>query len=172
MLDVEQIRQMMLILRAEYGGKVICTEDRVKLWGVILQHAEMHEVELAIAQLLSESRPFPPSVGEINQQVINNRVKPVDNWSNLWDAVMKAGNRALYYAEEEAAKLPERALQAIGGIDGLKELAKSSSDHIAVIRGQFRQRLEAISQEQTKTATKEALIEALPNVKVHVKQIG
>ena len=64
MLDVEQIRQMMLILRAEYGGKVICTEDRVKLWGIILQHAEMHEVELAIAQLLSESRPFPPSVGE------------------------------------------------------------------------------------------------------------
>lgn len=171
-MDVEQIKQLMLILRAEYGNKVLLTEDRLKVWQVVLSHASYNEAQLAVAKLLSEARPFPPSVGEINQEVIKGRTKEMADWSELWNAVAKAGSRSLYYAEEEASKLPKAALKAIGGVEGLKEVAKSTPEHIAVIRAQFRQRLEAATESQDNQATRTNLLKALPNINVNVKQIG
>lgn len=170
MMDVEQIKQLMLILRAEYGNKVVCTEDRASVWQVVLAHASYNEAQLAIAKLLSEARPFPPSIGEINQEVIRGRKTETADWSQLWDAVADAGSRSLYYAEEEAKKLPPSALKAIGGIAGLKEVANSTPDHIAVIRAQFRQRLEAATENQDNQVTRKNLLRSLP--KINVKQIG
>lgn len=171
-MDVVQIKQLMMILRAEYGNKVDVTDDRICVWEVILGHASYNEAQLAIARLLSEARPFPPSVGEINQEVIRGRVSDSVDWSQLWDSVLKAGSRALYYAEDEAKKLPPRALSAIGGVAGLKEIARSTPEHISVIRGQFRQRLEAIKEYQDVKETRESLLKTLPNINVSIKQIG
>lgn len=171
-MDVDQIKQLLLILRAEYGNKVVCTDDRVTVWQVVLGHASYNEAQLAIARLISEARPFPPSVGEINQEVIKGRTEASLDWSQLWDTVSQAGSRSLYYAEEEAKKLSPLALKAIGGIPGLKELAQSSSEHIAIIRAQFRQRLEAVTQSKEASETRVNLQKVLPKINVNVKQIG
>lgn len=171
-MNVEHIKQLMVILRAEYGNKVLCTEERVRVWGVVLSHATYQEAELAIAELLSEARQFPPSVGEINQQILKNRQGDPVDWSTLWDQVLTAGQRSAYDAEQQAERLPEAARRAIGGANGLRELAASSPDNIAVIRAQFRQRLEAGTGVATSKETKKGLLKALPNINVKIKEIG
>jgi hypothetical protein len=171
-MDVEHIKQLIMILKAEYGNKVIATEERARVWGVVLAHATYGEAELAIAQLLSQARQFPPAVGEINQQIIKNRSGDPVDWSQLWDLVLAAGQRSTYNSDEEARKLPEAARRAIGGAAGLKELACGSSDNLAVIRAQFRQRLESGSGVATAVETKRGLLKALPNINVKVKEIG
>lgn len=171
-MDVEDIKQILSMLRAEYGTKVICTVERVKVWKMMLGAYDRNDVVLAVAELMGEARQFPPTVGEINQKVIQNKIGIQEDWSSLWDAVMRAGNRSLYHAAEEADKLPKRALRAIGGVEGLKELARSSTDNISTIRAQFRQRLEAVDSREDVIATKDSLLKALPNVSVNVKKIG
>ena len=170
-MNVEDTKQLMMILRAEYGNKVICTEERARVWGVVLGHAGYPEAELAVAQLLSEARQFPPSVGEINQQILKNRQGEPESWSTLWDRVLEAGKRSTYYAEEALETLPEAARAAIGGISGLKEVALASPDNMAVIRAQFRQRLEAGTSVASYQETKKGLLKALPNINVKVKTI-
>lgn len=171
-MNVEQIQQLLVILRAEYGNKVLCTDERVRVWGVVLNHATYSEAELAIAELLSEARQFPPSVGEINQQILKNRQGTQEDWSTLWDLVLTAGQRSTYDAEHQAECLPEAARRAIGGANGLRELALTSPENIAVIRAQFRQRLEARTQVDNHKETKRGILKALPNIKVKVKEIG
>jgi hypothetical protein len=171
-MDVDHIKQLIMILKAEYGNKVIATEERARVWSVVLNHATYAEGELAIAELLSEARQFPPSVGEINQQILNNRQGEKVSWSDLWDQVMRAGQNSIYNAEEQASQLPEAARRAIGGAVGLKELGLASPSDLAVIRAQFRQRLESGSAASNDKETKRAILKALPNINVKVKEIG
>lgn len=171
-MNVEDTKQLMVILKAEYGNKVLCTEERARVWGVVLAHADYQEAELAVAQLLSEARQFPPSVGEINQQILKNRQGDPQDWSALWDQVLAAGQRSAYDSDQQAAKLPEAARKAIGGAAGLRELALSSPDNIAVIRAQFRQRLESGTNVAEKVETKRGLLKALPKINVKIKEIG
>jgi hypothetical protein len=161
-----------MILKAEYGNKVIATEERARVWSVVLNHATYAEGELAIAELLSEARQFPPSVGEINQQILNNRQGEKVSWSDLWDQVMRAGQNSIYNAEDQASQLPEAAKRAIGGAIGLKELGLASPSDIAIIRAQFRQRLESGTSVSQERETKKAILKALPNINVKVKEIG
>lgn len=165
-MDVEDIKQIILVLKAEYGNKVIATEDRVRVWEMVLGHATPQEAQLAVAQLLSEARQFPPSVGEINQQILKNRNGPVQDWSQLWDLVLKAGQKGIYYAEEESKRLPEAARKAIGGVSGLREVALSPQENIAVIRAQFRQRLESATKVADAVQTTDSLMKALPKINV------
>ena len=169
-MTVEDIQQILSLLRAEYGTKVICTDERVKIWKLMLGHYDRNEVILAVAELIGEARQFPPTVGEVNQQVLKNKRGVQEDWGGLWTSVLNAGSRSLYHAAEEAAKLPKVALRAIGGVEGLKELAQSSADNLSTIRAQFRQRLEAVNEREEVMATKTNLLESLPNI--NVKKIG
>lgn len=172
MMNVEDIKQLIRILHAEYGNKVIANESRAELWKVVLGHATYREAEMAVAMLLSEARAFPPSVGEINQQIIKNRKGSTEDWSSLWDQVLAASSRSAYYSVEESSRLPESARKAIGGAAGLRELAMSDNSSVAIIRAQFRQRLEAINHHSNVEETKQSLEKALPNVNVNIKTIG
>lgn len=139
----DDVRQVFRVLGAEYGSKVVVTPDRIKVWQYVLGHATVAEVQTAILNLMSRDGKFPPSVGDVNQAVLAARGGTKEDWGTLWDTVMRAASRSLYYAEEEAKKLAPEALAAIGGVPGLKELAASNPDQLGVLRAQFRQRLEA-----------------------------
>lgn len=169
-MNEEQVRRIFAVLQAEYGNKVLVTEPRLRLWQMVLHDASYNEVSAAVMRLLSESRPFPPSVGDVNQAVLTARGDTQEDWGSLWDKVMAAGQRATYYAAEEAEKLPPVALAAIGGIAGLKELAQATPDNMAVIRAQFRQRLEAKVKVAANAKTSDAVQGILD--KIAVKQIG
>jgi len=164
-----EIRRLLGVLRAEYGTKVSCSDERVTLWSIVLGHASYTETQVAIAELLSEPRAFPPSVGEINAAILANRRGGKDDWSSAWDAVLFAGKRSLYYAEEEAARLAPEALKAIGGVPGLKELAHATSDQLGVLRAQFRQRYETVEKRAESDDIKAALQTVLPSV--HIRMI-
>lgn len=166
----QQVKQIFAILRAEYGTRFTVTDDRSRLWQIILAHSDYQETQLAVAQLLSEARPFPPTIGEINQTILANRKTDRRDWSMLWDQVLAAGARSTYYAEDEARKLPVDALRAIGGVPGLKELSKANNDDLPIIRGQFRQRYEAGQSSDKQSATTQGLKAILP--KINVKLIG
>ena len=172
MMNVEDIKQLMRILHAEYGSKVSYSEPRARLWTTILGHATYQEAELAIAMLLSEARAFPPAIGEINQQILKNRQGTPQDWSTLWDQVLTAAQRSAYDSDNQASKLPESARRAIGGAAGLKELALTDNASVAIIRAQFRQRLEAINHYSNVEETKESLQQSLPNINVTIKTIG
>ena len=143
MVNEGHIRQILAVLRAEYGNKVLIDEPRIKLWMLVLGHATFDEIQRAVAVSLSKGGQFPPSVGELNQIVLEAREGVKSDWGTLWDRVLAAAQRSSYYSEEEGAKLPPEALRAIGGTTGLRELACSNPENIGVIRAQFRQRLEA-----------------------------
>jgi hypothetical protein len=85
---------------------------------------------------------------------------------------MRAGQNSIYNAEEQSSKLPEAARRAIGGAIGLKELGLASPSDIAIIRAQFRQRLESGTSVSQERETKKAILKALPNINVKVKEIG
>lgn len=172
MMNVEQIKQIMSLLRLEYGDKVLCTENRAKVWHVIIGHASYDEAELAVASLLAEARPFPPSVGEVNQRILLHRKPVQQDWSSLWDLTLQAGKRSAYDSQNQIKGLPEAAQRAIGGAPGLRELAMSDVATLAILRAQFRQRLEAINQHETVEATKRSLLEVLPKINVNIKTIG
>jgi hypothetical protein len=171
-MNVEQTKQIMRLLWCEYGDKVICTENRAKVWYTILGHANYQEAELAVASLLSEARAFPPSVGEVNQLILEHRRPASQDWSTLWDLVLQAGKRSAYDSQNQIKALPEAAQRAIGGAAGLRELALSDNATLAILRAQFRQRLEAINQHVKVEETKQSLLEILPKVNVNIKTIG
>ena len=169
MTNVEHIKQILMILRAEYGSKVIIDDARIALWHLILGHTSPPEIERAVAKLLAKGGQFPPSVGEVNQTVLEARRGVQEDWGKLWDKVVLAAQRSTYYAAEEAAKLPRLALEAIGGIPGLKELAASSPEHMSVMRGQFRQRYEAVSNSDKAELLQDALGAMTPNKQIEDK---
>lgn len=161
-----EVVQVFKVLAAEYGNKVLVTPDRVRVWQYVLGHATLAEVQAAILTLMSNSGQFPPTVGDVNQAVLTARGGAQNDWGSLWDEVMRAATRSLYYAEEEAKKLNPAALAAIGGIPGLKELAASSPDDVSVIRAQFRQRLEAKSAVVKNNASAENVQALINSVKI------
>jgi hypothetical protein len=164
-MNVEQTRQVLEVLRVEYGNKVMIDENRIAIWHGILSHADFSEVQRAVIKLLAKGGQFPPSVGEVNQAVLEARRDTETDAGVVWDRVLAAAQRSAYYAAEEAAKLPPTALEAIGGIAGLKELALAQSDKIAIIRAQFRQRYEVLIKKSGEDATAEALLTLLPQIK-------
>jgi hypothetical protein len=172
MMNVEHIQQLMRILHAEYGSKVLMTHGRAKVWQTILGHADFNEAQYAVATLLSEGGQFPPSVGDINQRILQNRKEATKDWSSLWDLVLEAGKRSTYDSHNQIKRLPEAARRAIGGEAGLREVAHSDNATLPILRAQFRQRLEAINQYSTQEETKESLLAALPNLGVNIKTIG
>lgn len=145
-MNKSEMGKLMTVIAVEFGGKFPITEERVQLWLNILGHASGPEVSRAIAQVIGESRDFPPSVGAVNCKVLENRSGAVEvDWSTEWTLVLRAASNSSYNAEQEAAKLKPLTLRAAGGIPGLRELALASSDSLPTIRAQFRQRFEDLS---------------------------
>jgi hypothetical protein len=172
MMNVEHIKQLMRLLHAEYGDKVKLHEGRLQVWQAILGHADYPEAELALASLMAEARPFPPSVGELNQRILLHRRGEQKDWSTLWDLVLQAAKRSAYDAHNQIKGLPEAARRAIGGESGLREVALSDNATLPIIRAQFRQRLEAINDHTAGEETKQVLLSMLPKVTVNIKTIG
>jgi hypothetical protein len=73
-MNAKEITKIMAIIATEYPRQFDITEERVKLWQAILAHAQYSEASFALATVLSEARPFPPAVGEINQAILSQRV--------------------------------------------------------------------------------------------------
>ena len=152
-MNKTEIFKLMAMVTAEFGNRFTVTTDKVELWLGILGHATYQEAAKAIAQILGSARAFPPTVGEINQAILESRSGTVGlDWGVEWQKALRAAANSAYNAESEAAKLAPATLSAIGGIAGLKEVAALPADSLGVIRGQFRQRFEA---EATRSTQKE-----------------
>ena len=139
-----EVYKLMAMVNAEFGDRFVVTTDKVNLWMGILGHSNFPEAMKAMAQILGAANKFPPTVGELNHKILENRSGlAAGDWGVEWQAVLKAAANSSYNAEAEAAKLNKRTLSAIGGIAGLKEIASLGADSLNTIRAQFRQRFEA-----------------------------
>lgn len=139
-----EILKIMALITAEFGDRFAVTGDKVDLWLGILGHATFAEAAKAVTQILGAPNRFPPTVGEVNQKVLESRSGSTGlDWGSEWQLVLKAAANSAYNAEAEALKLKPATLAAIGGIPGLKEIATLGADSLMGIRAQFRQRFEA-----------------------------
>lgn len=143
-MNKTEIYKLMAMVTAEFGNRFVVTTDKVELWIGILGHATFAECAKATAQILGSANQFPPTVGEINQKVLELRSGTVGlDWGAEWQKALRAAANSSYNAETEAAKLTPATLSAIGGIPGLKEIATLPAESLVGIRAQFRQRYEA-----------------------------
>jgi len=143
-MNKSEIYKLMAMVTAEFGNRFVVTTDKVELWMGILGHANFAECSKAVAQILGSARQFPPTVGEINQQVLQQRAGTTGlDWGAEWQKALRAAANSSYNAQGEAAKLSPATLSAIGGIAGLKEIAALPAESLTAIRAQFRQRYEA-----------------------------
>lgn len=68
-----EVSKLMQIIKAEYRKAFEITDERVLLWSGILKPLKYKEGLDAIISLLSESRPWPPQVGEVYQHALSTR---------------------------------------------------------------------------------------------------
>jgi Loader and inhibitor of phage G40P len=72
-MKMEEVVKLMAVIGSEYPKHFEVNQERIKLWAMVLQHANYMEAAKALVTLLGESRPFPPVVGELNQQILKER---------------------------------------------------------------------------------------------------
>ena len=74
-MQAGEITKLMAIIATEYPRNFEVSKERIKLWLMILGHAGLEEASRAVGVVLSEARPFPPQVGEINQAILQGRIE-------------------------------------------------------------------------------------------------
>jgi hypothetical protein len=72
-MKMEEVVKLMAVLGSEYPKHFEVTQERIKLWAMVLGHATYIEAAKALISILGEARPFPPVVGEVNQQILKER---------------------------------------------------------------------------------------------------
>ena len=141
-----EVFKLMAIVASEYGDRFSTSPEKADLWLNILGHATFEEGAKAIAKILGSSAQFPPTVGEINCKILEYRTGASSlDWATEWERALKAASNSSYNALAEAGKLAALTLSAVGGVDGLKEIAQLGQGDLMGVRAQFRQRFEMLS---------------------------
>jgi hypothetical protein len=145
-MQKSEVVKLMAVVAAEYGDRFATSNEKADLWLNILGHATFEEAVKAITQVLGSPAKFPPTVGEINQKILEARTGTSSlDWATEWERVLKAASNSSYNAPAEAGKLASLTLSAVGGVQGLKEIAALGHGELMAIRAQFRQRFEMLS---------------------------
>jgi hypothetical protein len=119
-------------------------EDKVRLWGTMLQDVPYRVAEIAAMTLISQS-PFPPKLADITKK-ISEVMAPESTkltGAEAWGQVMKLVSNYGFYPYDPPEKL-EGLLQRLSPparkvVDqiGYKNICYSPEQELGVIRGQF-----------------------------------
>ena len=105
--------------------------------------------------LANEVQGFPPSPGQIIDQIAKLKAKPEDRISEgeAWRLVYRAICNGIYGAAEEFAKLPEIVQRAVGAPEVIRQWAQQDMDSIEVTHSNFL-RAFRVAQDRKKEETK------------------
>ena len=116
----------------------------VILWTEMFADNDFRTVAAAVKALIAtKADSFPPSIGEVKEQITALRVPDMDD-SRAWSLVSKACSNGIYHYREEFEKLPEDVQRAVGAAEQLREWAKMDADVVeSVVASNFKKAYKA-----------------------------
>lgn len=89
-LTSEQFKVLAKTLKSVYLQKdFLATEETCKIWYQMLKHHDYKSLTLAVQEYIL-TKPFPPTIADLNALASEINVKPLPDWSGGWDEVQMA----------------------------------------------------------------------------------
>lgn len=135
----QEIVQLMAIIRefypTYYRNK---TEEETKvsarLWWDMFQEDDGMQVLAAVkAFVATDTKGFPPSVGQIKQRLVQLKMPDMPDEAEAWKQVWVAIQRSAYHSKEEFEKLHPIVQRVVGQPEMLKAWAMEKADDIQTV---------------------------------------
>ena len=105
-----------------------------QLWAHVLEDYTYQQASAGLmAYMASDSRGFPPSPGQVIDQIAKRQQSGQMTGAEAWAMVRRALRNSSYHAEEEFDRLPPEIQQAIGGASALRDMSRIDSDEVATV---------------------------------------
>ena len=105
-----------------------------QLWARMLEDYTYQQASAGLmAYMASDSRGFPPSPGQVIDQIVKRQQSGQMTGAEAWAMVRRALRNSSYHAEEEFDRLPPEIQQAIGGASALRDMSRIDSDEVATV---------------------------------------
>ena len=135
----QEIVQLMAIIRefypTYYRNK---TEEETKvsarLWWDMFQEDDGMQVLAAVkAFVATDTKGFPPSVGQIKQRLVQLQMPDMPDEAEAWKQVWKAIQNSSYHSKEEFEKLHPIVQRVVGQPEMLKAWAMEKADDMQTV---------------------------------------
>lgn len=135
----QEIVQLMAIIRkfypTYYRNK---TEEETKvsarLWWDMFQEDDGMQVLAAVkAFVATDTKGFPPSVGQIKQRLVQLQMPDMPDEAEAWKQVWKAIQNSSYHSKEEFEKLHPIVQRVVGQPEMLKAWAMEKADDVQTV---------------------------------------
>lgn len=105
-----------------------------QLWAHVLEDYTYQQASAGLmAYMASDSRGFPPSPGQVIDQIVKRQQSGQMTGAEAWAMVRRALRNSSYHAEEEFDRLPPEIQKAIGGASALRDMSRIDSDEVATV---------------------------------------
>lgn len=131
-MNSNECMKVLSVLQANYPSSYRgVTPEGIKamvaLWSELLEDRNYSEVMAAVkALMLSDASDFAPSIGKINNKILEMREAVSGSGMTAmeaWAKVRQAISRSIYYSEEEFKKLDDKSQRIIGSPSQLRAWA-------------------------------------------------
>ncbi len=135
----QEIVQLMAIIRefypTYYRNK---TEEETKVsarlwWDMFREDDGMQVLAAVKAFVATDTKGFPPSVGQIKQRLVQLKMPDMPDEAEAWKQVWVAIQRSAYHSKEEFEKLHPIVQRVVGQPEMLKAWAMEKADDIQTV---------------------------------------
>lgn len=135
----QEIVQLMAIIRefypTYYRNK---TEEETKVsarlwWDMFREDDGMQVLAAVKAFVATDTKGFPPSVGQIKQRLVQLKMPDMPDEAEAWKQVWVAIQRSAYHSKEEFEKLHPIVQRVVGKPEMLKAWAMEKADDIQTV---------------------------------------
>lgn len=135
----QEIVQLMAIIRefypTYYRNK---TEEETKVsarlwWDMFREDDGMQVLAAVKAFVATDTKGFPPSVGQIKQRLVQLQMPDMPDESEAWKQVWKAIQNSGYHSKEEFEKLHPIVQRVVGQPEMLKAWAMEKADSVQTV---------------------------------------
>ena len=150
-MNLKESAQVLFALKTAYPNSCYRTMseqeilDSAKVWATMFNETEGSVVMAGVkAYILSDSKGFPPAIGQINHLIRKNEKGSGLSEMEAWALVRRAICNSGYESGKEFASLPPLVQLAVGSPSMLKSWAMMDSDEVdSVIASNFQRTFRA-----------------------------
>lgn len=144
---------------------------KIKLWEKLFADDDYNIVGQALKlYLITDNTGYPPTVGQLKEEVRKLTTVPQMSETEAWNAVMKAAEDGYYNSYEEFEKLPDTIKNVLGSHKTLTDYALMSTKELdTVVQSNF---IKAYRTEIERQATLEKLPKEMKNMGIYAGYKG
>lgn len=144
---------------------------KIKLWSKLFADDNYNIVGQALKlYLITDTTGYPPTVGQLKEEVRKLTTVPQMSETEAWNAVMKAAEDGYYNSYGEFEKLPDTIKNVLGSHKTLTDYALMSTKELdTVVQSNF---IKAYRAEIERQATLEKLPEEMRNMGIYAGYKG